>query len=100
MLILLVVFAVAFAYRTFIAVFMADPGGGDWITYSRVTANIVRGCGVSLSDPVPADCVPQFGGNGLPGYPFFIAGVWTLAGRSQTALLLTQCLLASVAIRD
>lgn len=95
-----VVFAIALSYRVFVALFMADPSEGtwDWWTYSRVAANILRGCGVSLSDPTTAACVPHFGGNGLPGYPAFIAATWALIGRSETAILLTQGVLAALAI--
>jgi hypothetical protein len=63
-----------------------------------VAANILRGCGVSLSDPTTAACVPSFGGNGLPGYPTFIAATWVLIGRSETAILLAQGVLAALAI--
>lgn len=71
---------------------------GDWAVYSRVAANIVRGCGVSVSDPAAAACVPHFGGNHLPGYPFFIAAVWSVFGRSELAVLVAQSVVFSLAL--
>ena len=78
------------------------PGGktsdGDWQVYSRVATNILRGCGVSLSDPVVQDCLPQFGGNGLPGYPAFIAFVWAVLGIGKPAVLWTQAIIGALTI--
>lgn len=71
---------------------------GDWAIYSRVAANIARGCGVSVSDPGAAACVPHFGGNHLPGYPFFIAAVWYVFGRSELAVLVAQSVVFSLAL--
>lgn len=79
-------------------VFAAPATGGDWDIYERVALNILRGCGVSLSDPSGAACVPHFGGNQLPGYPAFAALVFALTDHSEVALRVTQALLAVAAI--
>ena len=71
---------------------------GDWPVYARVAANILRGCGVSLSDPTGKACVPQFGGNGLPGYPAFIAATWALFGVGKQQVLWAQAGIACLAV--
>jgi Dolichyl-phosphate-mannose-protein mannosyltransferase len=64
--------------------------GGDADIYSTVAQNILSGCGVSLSDPASGACVPHFGGNQGPGYPFFMAAVWFLSNHSDMAVRLVQ----------
>lgn len=95
---LLMVFAVAAATR----IAAELPGGfvpsGDWYQYSRVAENILRGCGVSLSVPGSGTCVPHFGGNGLPGYPFFIAAVWSVFGSTKAAVLWAQVVVSALAV--
>jgi hypothetical protein len=81
--------AFAFAFPT---------GGGDWDMYSTVAENILRGCGVSLSPPDGAECVPHFGGNHLPGYPAFVALVWRLSAQSDMAVRVVQVLLYALAL--
>jgi hypothetical protein len=73
-------------------------GEGDWSVYARVAQNIVSGCGVSMSPPDAQVCVPHFGGNGLPGYPAFIALVWFLFGTSKAAVLWAQVVVCSLAV--
>ena len=53
-------------------IFLFPETGGDYEIYTTVAKNILKGCGVSLSNPLTNDCVPHFGGNHGPGYPFFI----------------------------
>lgn len=53
--------------------------------YATIAANIIYNHCVSLSVPETAACVPDWGGNSLPGYPLFIA-VFQLIFR-QAALL-------------
>lgn len=73
-------------------------GGGDTPQYERVAENILQhGC-VSLSDPATGVCAPHWGGNQLPGYPAFIAGVWMLLGHSELMIRIAQSVLGSVAI--
>ena len=79
-------------------VFAAPATGGDWDIYETVALNILRGCGVSLSDPAGAACVPHFGGNQLPGYPAFVALGFALTGHSEMALRVAQALLGTAAI--
>jgi hypothetical protein len=93
------VLALAVAARTCAmlpsGVVLAD---GDWSVYARVAQNILSGCGVSLSPPDAHVCVPHFGGNGLPGYPAFIAAVWFLFGTSKAAVLWAQVVVCSLAV--
>lgn len=93
----LAVLGVALAVR--LAFVLAAPAtGGDWDIYERVALNILRGCGVSLSDPAGTACVPHFGGNQLPGYPAFVALGFALTGHSEVALRVLQALLGTAAI--
>lgn len=93
----LTVLAAALAARL-VFVFAAPAFGGDWDIYERVALNILRGCGVSLSDPSGAACVPHFGGNQLPGYPAFVALVFALTGHSEIAIRVVQALLGVAAL--
>jgi 4-amino-4-deoxy-L-arabinose transferase-like glycosyltransferase len=79
-------------------IYGAPALGGDWDIYQRVALNMLRGCGVSLSDPAGEACVPHFGGNQLPGYPAFVALGFALAGPSEAALRVLQALLGTAAI--
>ena len=74
---LLAIFTASLVPRVLIAI-AAPAAGGDWATYSLVAENILgNGC-VSLSAPESGICEPHWGGNHLPGYPAFVAGVWAL----------------------
>jgi len=93
--ILLALYGLALAMR--IAAVLQPPlGDGDWWTYSRVAGNILAGCGVSLSEA--GACVPHFGGNGLPGYPAFIALAWLLLGPTKIAVLWAQSIVSALAV--
>lgn len=75
-----------------IFVFIYPSGGGDWDIYSTVAHNILNGCGVSLSSPGWAECIPHFGGNQLPGFPAFVAVIWWLTNYSDIAIRVGQTL--------
>jgi len=87
-LLLLLVALVAIPRLYLIAAYPAVAGDSD--NYKNVAANILRGCGLSMSPANGPECVPHQGGQNFPGLPFFIAFVWLLFGRSDTAILLTQ----------
>ncbi len=71
---------------------------GDAKVYLRIAQNIyLNGC-VSLSDPSGGVCIPHWGGNNLPGYPAFIAGVAAFTGESLGAVRILQAAIASLAI--
>jgi len=82
-------FALSFLVRS-IFVFLFPETGGDYDIYSTVAKNILRGCGVSLSDPSSYNCVPHFGGNHGPGYDFFIAIIWYFFEQSNSAVRIVQ----------
>jgi hypothetical protein len=91
------VIALAIAVRL-IFVLAAPFSGGDWDIYSTVAENILRGCGVSLSQPDSGQCIPHFGGNHLPGYPAFVALMWLVSGHADMAIRFAQLLLYAVAL--
>lgn len=70
---------------------------GDTKTYELLAENILRGCGLSFSDPKLTDCILT-SGNYFPGYPAFIALNWFLFGHSTLPILLFQtvCYLLSL----
>jgi hypothetical protein len=59
-------------------VYLAPAMAGDWTVYQTVADNILTNQCVSLSDPTGGACIPHWGGNQLPGLPWFIAGVWSI----------------------
>ena len=72
---------------------------GDWDTvYKFVAENILINHCVSQSLPSSGLCVPHWGGNQLPGFPFFAAVVWAVLGKSDWAILAGQSVLAALAI--
>ncbi len=94
---ILVIAAIAIAARLVFA--LAFPtGGGDWDIYETVAENIIRGCGVSLSPPGGSECIPHYGGNHLPGYPAFVALVWSVSAHSDMAVRVAQILLYALAL--
>ena len=89
--------ALAFLVRLpFILFFPAT--GGDAFVYTTVAENILRGCGVSMSDPASGACVPHFGGNQGPGYPVFMAAVWFLSDHADMAVRFVQAAILAGAI--
>ena len=88
---------VAFLVRLpFVLFFPAT--GGDAVIYTTVAENILSGCGVSLSDPASGACVPHFGGNQGPGYPFFMASIWFISGHADIAVRLAQSAVLAAAV--
>ena len=75
-----------------------EHAGGDSVGYMKVAANLLDNFCVSLADPREAICTPHWGGNQLPGYPAFIAVVWSLFGRSVEAVLVAQSLVFGLAV--
>jgi hypothetical protein len=92
-----IVLGIALLVRT-VFIVTHPVGGGDWDIYSTVAENILRGCGVSLSPPTEAECIPHFGGNQLPGFPAFVALVWFLFDHSDMAVRFIQALLYATAL--
>ena len=90
----LIIFLFTFIFRS-IFIFFFPETGGDYDIYSKVAKNILRGCGVSLSDPLLDDCVPHFGGNHGPGYDAFISLIWYLTDYSNNAVRLIQAAIYS-----
>ena len=78
---------------TFIILF--PETGGDYEIYTTVAKNILNGCGVSLSDPMTDDCIPHFGGNHGPCYPFFLSAVWPIFNNSDYAVRIFQSIIYS-----
>ncbi len=76
-------------------IFLFPETGGDYEIYTTVAKNMLNGCGVSLSDPLTDDCVPHFGGNHGPGYPFFISIVWSIFNYSDNAVRIIQSIIYS-----
>ena len=75
------------------------PGrGGDTDIYFRVAENILRNGCLSMSEPEPGLCVPDWGGNQPPGYPAFVALVWRLAGHADLAIPIAQGVLIAAVL--
>jgi hypothetical protein len=79
-------------------IFFFPATGGDADVYATVADNILSGCGVSLSDRASGDCVPHFGGNQGPGYPFFMAAIWYVSQHADMAVRLVQAAVLAAAI--
>ena len=62
---------------------------GDTPVYETFAENILRGCGLSHSDPNSNQCELTSAGY-FPGYPAFIAFIWMVFGKSVHAVLLVQ----------
>jgi len=73
-------------------------GGGDSAVYATVANNILLNQCVSLSPPAGGDCSPHWGGNQLPGYPAFLAGVWTISHNHVAALIVQSALISAAVI--
>ena len=84
-------FIILFSRLIFIILFPTT--GGDYEIYFTVAENILNGCGVSLSDPLNNQCIPHFGGNHGPGYPFFLSIIWYFFNHSDFAVRLIQALI-------
>lgn len=89
------VLVTAVVIRLLLFFFHADAG--DTPTYELLAENILRGCGLSFSEPNSPSCVLASGGY-FPGYPAFMALNWLLFGHSNFPILLFQlgCYLLSL----
>ena len=77
------------AITRLLVILYAQADAGDTSTYELLATNIMRGCGLSHSDPNSSECVLTSGGY-FPGYPAFIASTWMIFGKSVYAVLLAQ----------
>ena len=91
-----VVLVTAAASRLHI-LFFYHVDAGDTPTYELLAENILRGCGMSFSEPTSNSCILASGGY-FPGYPVFMALNWFLFGHSNFPILLFQlgCYLLSL----
>lgn len=78
-------------------VFFYQGIGGDTAIYETVALNILKNACVSVSSPVDGACIPHWGGNQLPGYPVFLAAVWSVFGKSALAANVVQSVLWTAA---
>ncbi len=69
--------------------FFSQAEAGDTATYIKFAENIIRGCGLSHSDPSSNECILTSGGY-FPGYPAFIAFFWIIFGKSVYIVLIAQ----------
>ena len=91
-----IIFFFIIIFPRLIFVFIFPENGGDYEIYTTVAKNILNGCGISLSDPQTKECIPHFGGNHGPGYPLFIATVWSLFNNSDYAVKIVQTILYAI----
>lgn len=75
----------------------AQVDAGDSRVYATFAENIYRGCGLSHSIPTSNACVLTSAGY-FPGYPFFMAAVWTIFGKSVFSVLMAQVVCYAAAI--
>jgi hypothetical protein len=88
---------VALAVRLPLVYFFQDDGG-DTALYETVALNILNNACVSMSSPLSGACVPHWGGNQLPGYPLFLAAVWSIFGKSALAANAAQAVIWTAAV--
>jgi len=77
---------------------IAPYESGDWVLYKNVALNILDGCGVAVTAQTSTGCTPHFGGNQLPLFPGFVAGVWLVFGESDGAVRIVQSFIAAAAV--
>ena len=77
-------------------VYFAPATAGDWTVYQTVAENLLTNQCVSLSDPISGACVPHWGGNQLPGFPWFIAAVWSIFPHEWIWIGVAQSLVITV----
>lgn len=94
------IFIVAFsAFLLQLVLIYFFPGiGGDSAAYKTVAANLFDNKCISLSEPSSKLCLPHWGGNQLPGYPFFLALNYSLFGINDFAPKLTAVLITIISI--
>lgn len=84
----LLALAVRVGYGLRTASFAADPGGDD-VLFVNIAWNLVSGNGYSMNGEVPTAIRP-------PAYPFLLAGVFALAGKSMVAARAVNVLLGAL----
>jgi hypothetical protein len=77
-------------------VYFAPATAGDWTVYQTVAENLLTNQCVSLSDPISGACIPHWGGNQLPGFPWFIAAVWSVFPHEWIWVGIAQSLVITV----
>jgi hypothetical protein len=78
-------------------IIFAQTDGGDTRVYEVLAENIMRGCGLSHSDPNSNQCSLTSAGY-FPGYPAFMAITWMVFGKSVHAVLLIQLVCYLIAL--
>jgi hypothetical protein len=89
----LIVFAAAVAFHLTIATYLADQQPGDSRVYIQLARNVVEQGVFSV------DATPPYNPTliRMPGYPFFLIGVYEINGLgNETAVRITQALLFSL----
>ena len=94
----LIVFGLAILPKLVMIVLGGANENGDAKLYGFVAANIVDNNCVSMSHPLTGDCIPHWGGNQLPGYPWLIAFTWTFIQRSTEAVLVSQSMIYALCV--
>lgn len=84
----LLALAVRVAYGLRSGAFTHDPGGDD-LLFMNIAWNLVTGHGYSMNGEVPTAIRP-------PSYPFLLAGVFSVAGKSAVAARVVNVLLGAM----
>jgi len=71
---------------------------GDTPVYKTVALNILNNNCISLSNPDTNECLPHWGGNQPPGYPFYISIIYYLFNRSDSAIAFVQVIIFILAL--
>ena len=91
------IFLCAFFPRALLSV-LEPATSGDWTIYQTVAVNILdNGC-VSLSDPMGGACLPHWGGNHLPGFPAFVALIWSFSERTWQPVAVAHSAVFALAV--
>lgn len=88
-----VIVALALAVRLIGLVYYGVDQGGDAVEYDQIGINLAQGQGYSMSAAAPYVPTTQR----EPGYPMFLALIYSLFGHSPLAAVLVQCLFGVVA---
>jgi uncharacterized membrane protein YqhA len=90
------VLLIAFFVRGSLIVF-AQKHGADWATYERFAENLLQVNVFSQSPYGSSSIVPSTGGY-FPGFPAFVALVWSVFDKSTSSVLWAQLLLYILAL--
>ena len=83
----------------FLLILFYSKASGDGVMFLRVAENIYSNNCISLSLPETAKCVPHWGGNQGPLYPFFISILWKISHNNFIVLLIQQIILSLSLVR-